>query len=130
VNFAGLTHPFVLVGFGGAVGSIARYSAGVWFRAQPWAQNYFWGTFFINVTGSILLGLFAVLFQDRAGTGFLLLCTGLCGGYTTFSTFSLEVAEFVQRGRWDLALIYIFTSVLGGFLGFAAMVAIVSAKGN
>ena len=86
--------------------------------AQPWARDFYWGTFVINVSGSILLGVFAALFKDRAGAGFLLLGTGFCGGYTTFSTFSLEVAESVQRGRWDLAAIYVSTSVGGGFLGF------------
>ena len=121
MNFAWLTHPAVLVGLGGAVGSNARYWLGWWFKAQPWAKDYFWGTFVINVSGSILLGLVAALFKDRAGVGFLLLGTGFCGGYTTFSTFSLEVVEFMQRGRWDLALLYVSTSLLGGFLGFAAV---------
>ena len=121
MNFAWLTHPAVLVGLGGAVGSNARYWLGWWFKEQPWAKDYFWGTFVINVSGSILLGLIAALFKDRAGVGFLLLGTGFCGGYTTFSTFSLEVVEFMQRGRWDLALLYVSTSVLGGFLGFAAV---------
>jgi CrcB protein len=113
-----LTHPTTLVGAGGAAGSIARYWVGRWFRMQPWAENYFWGTFSINVTGSIILGIVAALFKDRAGTGYLLFGTGFCGGYTTFSTFSLEVVEFAQKGRYDLAGIYIGTSLLGGFLGF------------
>jgi CrcB protein len=111
----------LLVGLGGALGSNARYWLGHWFKAQPWAQDYFWGTFVINVSGSVLLGLVAALFRDRVGAGFLLLGTGFCGGYTTFSTFSLEVVEFLQRGRWDLALLYAGTSVLAGFAGFAAV---------
>lgn len=116
-----LAHPAVLVGLGGAAGSNARYWLGRWFRAQPWAQDYYWGTFVINVSGSAALGLVAAVFKDRAGTGFLLLGTGFCGGYTTFSTFSLEVTEFLRRGRWDLALAYVGTSVLAGFLGFAVV---------
>ena len=114
------THPATLVGIGGAAGANARYWLGLWFRNQPWAKDYYWGTFVINVSGSILLGLIAAMFRDRAGIGFLLLGTGFCGGYTTFSTFSLEVAELVQRGRWDLALIYVGTSVAAGFVGFVA----------
>jgi len=120
-----LTHPITLIGLGGAVGSNARYWIGLWFRAQPWAQEYTWGTFVINVSGSLLLGIVAALFRDRAGPGFLLLGTGFCGGYTTFSTFSLEVAEAIQKGRWDLAALYAGTSVLGGLIAFAAAVALV-----
>lgn len=125
MNFGWLTavlaHPAMLVGIGGAAGSNARYWLGHWFRAQPWAKDYYWGTFAINVSGSAVLGLVAAIFKDRAGPGFLLLGTGFCGGYTTFSTFSLEVTEFLRRGRWDLALFYVGTSVVAGFIGFAAV---------
>ena len=114
------THPATLVGIGGAAGANARYWIGLWFRAQPWAKEYYWGTFVINVSGSIALGIIAAVWRDRGGAGFLLLGTGFCGGYTTFSTFSLEVTESVQRGRWDLALLYVSTSVLAGFVGFVA----------
>ena len=123
-----LTHPFTLVGVGGAVGSIARYWLGLWFRAQPWAQEYTWGTFVINVTGSLLLGVVAAVFKDRAGPGFLLLGIGFCGGYTTFSTFSLEVAEAIQKGRWDLAALYAGTSVVGGFIAFAVALALMKSE--
>jgi CrcB protein len=123
-----LVHPATLVGVGGAVGSNARYWLGRWFREQPWAQDYFWGTFTINVSGSIILGVVAAIFRDRAGVGFLLLGTGFCGGYTTFSTFSLETTELIRRGRWDLALLYVGTSVLAGFLGFAAMLMLVKGQ--
>jgi CrcB protein len=118
-------HPITLIGVGGAVGSNARYWMGLWFRAQPWAQEYTWGTFVINVSGSLLLGIVAALFKDRAGPGFLLLGTGFCGGYTTFSTFSLEVAEAIHKGRWDLAALYAGTSVVGGLIAFAAATALV-----
>ena len=116
----GLTHPALLVGIGGAVGSNARFWLSYWFRQQPWARDYFWGTFTINVTGSILLGLVAALCKDRLSPGFLLLGTGFCGGYTTFSSFSLEVIEFIHAGRWDLAAVYISSSIVGGVLGFLA----------
>ncbi len=112
-----LSQPIVLVGIGGGSGAIARYWLGAWFRAQPWAKEFFWGTLTINVSGSIILGIIAALFKDRASSGFLLLGTGFCGGYTTFSTFSLELVEFFHEGRWDLALIYLAVSFLAGFLG-------------
>ena len=118
-----LVHPVTLIGLGGAVGSNARYWIGVWFRNQPWAANYTWGTFTINVSGSLILGVVAAMFKDRADPWFLLLGTGFCGGYTTFSTFSLEVAEAVQRGRWDLAALYAGSSVVAGFIAFAVATA-------
>jgi len=115
-----LTHPVTLIAIGGAVGSNARYWIGLWFRSQPWAQEFMWGTFVVNLSGSLLLGVVAALFKDRAGPGFLLLGTGFCGGYTTFSTFSLEVAEAIQKGRWDLAGLYAGSSVVGGLIAFVA----------
>lgn len=120
-------HPTVLVGFGGACGSIARYGIGRWCREQAWAQSFFWGTFTINVSGSLLLGVVAALFKDRVGTGYLLLGTGLCGGFTTFSTFSLEIVEHIHKSRWDLAIIYTLSSVLCGVLGFISGLMIVNA---
>lgn len=113
-----LGHPAFLVGLGGALGSNARYWLGRWFKAQPWAADFYWGTLVINVSGSLLLGLIAALFRDRSGTGFLLFGTGFCGGYTTFSTFSLEVTEMMHKGRVDLAAVYVLASVAGGFLAF------------
>ena len=120
-----LMHPVTLVGIGGAVGANARYWLGLWFRAQPWAQEFTWGTLVVNVSGSLALGVVAAVFKDRSGPWFLLLGTGFCGGYTTFSTFSLEVAEAIQKGRWDLAGLYVGSSVLGGLIAFAAAVALV-----
>jgi fluoride exporter len=120
-----LTHPFTLIGLGGAAGSNARYWIGAWFRAQPWAQEFMWGTFLINVSGSLLLGVVAAVFKDKTGPAFLLLGTGFCGGYTTFSTFSMEVAEAIQKGRWDLAALYAGSSVLAALIAFAATVALV-----
>lgn len=124
-----LLHPVTLIGLGGAAGANARYWVGLWFRAQPWAQQFTWGTFVINLSGSLLLGVVAALFRDRAGPGFLLLGTGFCGGFTTFSTFSLEVAEAIQKGRWDLAALYVATSVVGGVVAFAAAAALVRPGG-
>lgn len=120
-----ISHPATLIALGGAVGSNARYWIGVWFRAQSWAQDFMWGTFVINISGSLLLGVVAAVFKERAGPWFLLLGTGFCGGYTTFSTFSLEVAEAIQKGRWDLAALYAGTSVVGGLIAFVAAAALI-----
>lgn len=117
-----LLHPALLVGLGGAVGSNARFWLGVWIKSFVWAEHFFWGTLMINVTGSILLGLVAVLWKDARSPGFLLLGTGFCGGYTTFSTFSLETLRLLERGQWLAALAYVLVSVLAGFFGLALVV--------
>jgi fluoride exporter len=95
------------------------------------------GTLFVNVTGSFLLGLIlryametpAVTPELRA-----LLTVGLCGGYTTFSTFSYETVALLEDGDWTRATLYVTCSVafslLATFLGFAAAREIVALQGR
>jgi CrcB protein len=108
---------------GGAVGSYARYRLGKWFNSQPWGQVFPYGTLVINVTGSFVLGLAAVAIlegMDASYRGwYLLIGTGFCGGFTTFSTFEWETFKLVRDGSWRLAL----ANVAGSFAaGFAAVV--------
>jgi CrcB protein len=120
--YAFLTHKAMLLAVGGAVGTHARYWVGVWFRARPWAADYpFLGTAFINVTGSFILGVAIFLFEERIAPEYrhwlLLIGTGFCGGYTTFSTFEYETFDLaVRQGSWWLALGYVTGSVVSGFV--------------
>ncbi|HEY8973405.1 MAG TPA: fluoride efflux transporter CrcB [Burkholderiaceae bacterium] len=78
------------------------------------------GTLFINVTGSILMGVVAALFAFKLSlppTLRLFIATGILGGYTTFSTFSLETALLMERGQSGFALLYVAGSVLLGVGG-------------
>ncbi|WP_347263763.1 fluoride efflux transporter CrcB [Nitrobacter sp.] len=106
---------FILaVAAGGALGSVARYLVGIGFG--KWLGPKFpWGTLFINVTGSLLIGIFAGLFAVRWSlpqAARIFLVVGICGGYTTFSTFSLDTFYLIERGEMASAAAYMIASVV------------------
>ena len=112
------THPVTLLTVGGALGTNARYWLGRWIASYPRAQTFPWATFAINISGSLLLGLFAVWFLEKRPPDqrklYLLLGTGFCGGFTTFSTFEFETLQLLRAGRWLAAGLYVFGSVAAG----------------
>lgn len=106
-------HPYLLVALGGALGSMARYGAAA--GVNRWAQSAFpWGTLFVNIVGSFLIGLVMVLLLKMGEwreNSRLLLVTGVMGGFTTFSSFSWETWKLVEEGRLAWALGNVLTSV-------------------
>jgi CrcB protein len=99
---------------GGAVGSVGRYLVGFYF-GRAFGSAFPWGTLFINITGSFLIGALAEAFAlrwsvDPATRVFLIV--GICGGYTTFSAFSLEVVAMISRGAVAAAASYMVGSVV------------------
>jgi CrcB protein len=94
---------YIVVGLGSALGGVARYACGDLARAL-WGERFPWGTIIINVVGSAVIGGFAELTAPegrwRVGTlGRQFVMLGICGGYTTFSAFSLESFALWRSGR-------------------------------
>ncbi|MBS1597647.1 MAG: fluoride efflux transporter CrcB [Bacteroidetes bacterium] len=108
----------LLVGLGGGLGSIARYLCQ---KMLAWyAHSFPTGTFLVNILGCFLIGLFYALAEKQNFLNpewRLLLMTGFCGGYTTFSTFALENIMLYRNGEFLYLGLYITGSVL---LGIAA----------
>jgi CrcB protein len=111
----------LLLILGGGLGTYLRYIVGRWFGSQPWAQSFPYGTLFINVTGSFILAATATIVLERLSPSYedwyLLIGTGFCGGYTTFSTFEWETYRLIRDGSWWYALGNVAGSVLAGFVG-------------
>ncbi len=118
--------PLLFVGIGGGVGSILRYLLQV-FAGRHIPIAFPMGTFLVNFSGCFLIGIFYSLASRY--TGFnpewrLFLITGICGGFTTFSTFSYDGLMLLKQGSYLYFLLYIIGSVVLGLLATLAGVTI------
>ncbi|MFC5343869.1 fluoride efflux transporter CrcB [Brevundimonas staleyi] len=105
----------LIVGFGGALGSMGRYGAGVLAQRLAPGAAWPWGTFAVNVIGGLLMGLVAGWLAQRGQGGNdirLFAAVGVLGGFTTFSAFSLETALMIERREFGLAAAYVALSVV------------------
>lgn len=105
----------ILVMVGGALGTLARYALSWW--ALPISGQFPWGTFAINVAGSFVIGLFGTLTladgRYPASEGWrLFVMIGLCGGFTTFSSFSLQTLDLMRDGAIVRASVNVVASVV------------------
>ena len=105
---------FLLVGVGGALGSMARYGAGV-LVGQVWRSGFPLPTLLINIIGSLamglLIGLLAKFTPSWQAEARLFLAVGILGGFTTFSSFSLDTITLIERGEIGSAALYVALSV-------------------
>lgn len=125
-----------LVFVGGGLGAMLRYFVGLG-AVRMWGASFPYGTFLINISGSFLMGVAAALFsklianalsENWAPMARLFLTTGILGGYTTFSAFSLDAMMLWEEGRMGAAAFYVFGSVglsiLALFLGLSVVRAV------
>ncbi|GIZ13099.1 fluoride efflux transporter CrcB [Pseudomonas sp. NCCP-436] len=106
------------VAMGGAIGSLVRFLVSSWAAAQ-WSRHIYLGTLVVNLLGCLLIGLLSGLFLARSDLPAELrlgLISGVLGGFTTFSSFSLEILRLLEGGRLAEGLGYLLCSVLGGLL--------------
>ena len=107
---------YLWIAIGSALGGVARYALTLW-AARTWGETFPWGTLLINVIGSFVIGfVFNLTMADGplpASANFrLFIMSGICGGFTTFSAFSLQALLLLRGGEWWSALAYMAGSVL------------------
>jgi CrcB protein len=108
----------LLIGLGGGIGSIMRYLTSMLVAKQV-SSVFPWATFVVNIIGCLVAGIIlGVLERQQVLNSDLkfLLITGFCGGYTTFSAFSVENIQLLQSGHSLIALLYISISILLGVM--------------
>jgi CrcB protein len=118
---------YLIVFVGGGIGAAIRHGANL-AGARLLGPNFPWSTIFINITGSIVIGLAAAYFAFKSGGTQhwrLFLTTGVLGGYTTFSAFSLDAALLYERDQYLLAAVYVLGTVVLSIAGLFAGLAVV-----
>ena len=115
-------YQLLLVALGGGLGAALRHLSGI-AALRLFGSGFPYGTLFVNVVGSFVMGAFIELLTRRFGGSNelrLFVATGVLGGFTTFSSFSLDTAFLTERGDLALAALYVIGSVV---LGIAALFA-------
>lgn len=110
------------IGAGGAFGAVARYLVNISPLSKVF-EKFPLPTFFINISGSFLIGFLLILLTDKFNVGEnfrMAVLVGVLGAFTTFSTFELELYGLIKNGAYVVAFGYLFLSVLVGFIGVVA----------
>ena len=110
----------LFVALGGAIGAVLRYLTGV-LTLRLLGPGFPWATLCVNVLGSFIMGCVVIWMAERDALRFApFVMTGVLGGFTTFSAFSLDAVALAQRGQIALAAIYVSASVGAGLLALIA----------
>lgn len=107
---------FLIVGIGSFIGGALRFGISTWMK-QVCHQGFPWGTLMVNLLGCFVIGILYGLFNRYSTVSSpwcLLLTTGLCGGFTTFSTFANESIQMLQQGNTGGFIGYVATSIIAG----------------
>jgi CrcB protein len=118
---------YIIVFLGGGIGAALRHGVNL-AAARLLGSSFPWGTLTVNVVGSLVMGLMAAWFAFEGSPSQhwrLFLTTGILGGFTTFSTFSLDTAVLYERGELGAAAVYIVVSVAAGLAGLFGGLALV-----
>jgi CrcB protein len=118
---------YLIVFLGGGLGAALRHGVNI-AVARMLGTAFPYGTLLINITGSFIMGLVAAYFAfkgDASQHWRLFLTTGILGGYTTFSAFSLDAALLYERGEIGIAALYVIASVVLSIVGLFAGLALV-----
>lgn len=108
----------LIAGCGGFAGTALRFVVGKW-TSGFWSGPFPMGTFIVNIAGCLLIGLFLGLLENNrvvSAQANLLLITGFCGGFTTFSAFARELLDMGQKGDWTVMALYLTLSIVPGIL--------------
>lgn len=109
---------YIYVGAGGIIGAVARYGLSKWVDRR-WQGKSRLATFFINISGSFILGIMFIIFSNTDSNLIHLknLTTmGILGAYTTYSTFTYELISLVEDGKTNVAVKYFFASIIIGLI--------------
>ena len=108
----------LIVGAGSFIGGTMRYLLST-FMKNVCGQGFPWGTLSVNLLGCFIFGILFAIFSKSSSTDntlYLLLTTGVCGGFTTFSTFANESVQMLQHDNISGFFCYVATSVIAGFV--------------
>ncbi len=123
---------YLVVFFGAGIGGVLRHAVNIG-AARLFGFGFPYGTLTVNVLGSVIMGLLTELFVVRSGLPQelrLFLTTGILGGFTTFSTFSLDAVSLWERGQWVLAASYIALSLVLSMAGLFAGLMLIRMAGQ
>ncbi|MBB4007124.1 fluoride efflux transporter CrcB [Allorhizobium taibaishanense] len=123
---------YLVVFLGAGLGGVLRQAVNVG-AARLLGFGFPWGTLTVNIAGSIAMGLLAEFFVVRSGLPQelrLFLTTGILGGFTTFSTFTLDAVTLWDRGQWGLAVGYVSLSLILSLVGLVAGITLIRLIGQ